>query len=181
MKLFTSPILFIAFLFSACSMSTDQLATEVQQNIKESWEEANIFDEFKIKDLLLANKSGNEYSGILEFDAEGESFKVDIEVIYDGDTFKWNIVDENFLSAVESYEQDDISDSMETKSGFILEDMSMCECMELALENPNVDDTLEGCEWIDLISDEEGEKIALKAMIDCPEIMGQVMAISQIE
>lgn len=181
MKIFISLFLFLAFLFSGCSMSTNQLANEVQQNIKESWEEANIFDEFKITDLLLANKSGNEYSGILEFDADGESFKVDIEVIYDGDTFKWNIVDENFLSAIESYEQDDISDSMETQNSFTTQEMSMCECMELALENPNVDDAPEGCEWIDLISDEEGEKIALKAMIDCPEIMGQVMAISQVE
>tara|TARA_Y100000589_G_scaffold162041_1_gene153965 strand:- start:31181 stop:31669 length:489 start_codon:yes stop_codon:yes gene_type:complete len=162
-------------------MSTNQLAKEVQQNIKESWEEANIFDEFKITDLLLANKSGNEYSGILEFDAEGESFKVDIEVIYDGDTFKWNIVDENFLSAIEAYEQNDISDSLETESDSIIEDLSMCECMELALENPNIDDTPDGCEWIDLISDEEGEKITLKAMIDCPEVMGQVMALSQME
>ena len=34
-----------------------------------------------------------------------------------------------------------------------------CECMEIAVSNPDLDDAPSGCEWLDEISDEEGEKI----------------------
>ena len=49
--------------------------------------------DIEITSFQLVHKQGNEYSGILETTEEGEKFTYSVEVISDGDTFKWEILD----------------------------------------------------------------------------------------
>ena len=64
---------FILMLFFAtsCSLSTNELAEEVKVSMNETWEKEGITG-IKIESFLLAHKGGNEYSGILETNEEGE-------------------------------------------------------------------------------------------------------------
>ena len=84
-------ILFLVFLFS-CKLSTDELADEVKISMNETWKEAGITG-IKIESFMLTHKGGNEYSGILETDEDGESFTYSVDVIYDGENMQWEIAD----------------------------------------------------------------------------------------
>lgn len=50
-------------------------------------------------------------------------------------------------------------------------DLSICDCLEKALNNPELDEPPIGCEWMEEISDAQGEKLMEQAMIDCPDVM----------
>ena len=80
-----------AVLITSCKMSTNDLAKEVEQSMKESEQ----FQEgsFRIKSLILTKKSGNEYNGILETSEPDGDFTYSVEVIYDGDNMTWEIKD----------------------------------------------------------------------------------------
>jgi hypothetical protein len=85
-------ILFSAVLVSSCKLSTEELSEEVKSNMIETWEKEGITG-ISIQSLTLTNKSGNEYSGILETLEDGEPMKYTVEVIYDGENMKWEIVE----------------------------------------------------------------------------------------
>jgi hypothetical protein len=78
------------FMLFSCKLSTGDLAKQVQENMIETWQENGI--DLKItKDLLLVKKSDTEYSGFITLSAEGETEQVTVNVIYDGESFSWQI------------------------------------------------------------------------------------------
>ena len=70
-----------------CSISTEDLAAQVQQDIEKSLAERNI----KVKSFALTKKGGNEYKGILETIEPLGEFTYPVEVIYDGKMFTWEV------------------------------------------------------------------------------------------
>ena len=86
--------LFILMLFFAtsCSLSTNELAEEVKVSMNETWEKEGITG-IKIESFFLTHKGGNECSGILEANEEGEKFKYTVKVIYDGENMQWEIIE----------------------------------------------------------------------------------------
>ncbi len=83
---------FILMLFFAtsCSLSTNELAEEVKISMNETWKNEGVTG-IKIESFLLTHKGGNEYTGILETNEEGEKFKYTVQVIYDGENIQWEI------------------------------------------------------------------------------------------
>ena len=80
------------FFATSCSLSTNELAEEVKVSMNENWEKEGITG-IKIESFILTHKGGNEYSGILETNEEGEIFKYTVEVIYDGENMQWEIIE----------------------------------------------------------------------------------------
>ena len=72
--------------------TSNELAEEVKVSMNETWEKEGITG-IKIESFLLAHKGGNEYSGILETNEEGEKFKYTVKVIYDGENMQWEIIE----------------------------------------------------------------------------------------
>lgn len=83
---------FMAFMLSACSLTTEELTEEVKKNMNES--EFFQKNDIKVVDLKLVHKAGNEYTGILKTKEPGGEFSYDVEVLYDGSTYKWEIKEE---------------------------------------------------------------------------------------
>jgi hypothetical protein len=69
------------------------LSKEVRSSIEETWEKEGITN-IKIESLVVTNKAGNEYVGILETTVEGELHKDDVQVLYDGENLQWKILSE---------------------------------------------------------------------------------------
>jgi len=80
------------FFATSCSLSTNELAEEVKINMQEAWKKEGESG-IKIESFLLTYKGGNEYSGILETNEEGEKSKYSVNVVYDGKNFTWKIVE----------------------------------------------------------------------------------------
>jgi len=74
-------------LLTACSVSTEDLAKDVQASMEEKFKGENI----TIKSFMLTHKGGNEYKGILETKEPNGEFVYSVEVIYDGKAFSWEI------------------------------------------------------------------------------------------
>jgi len=75
-----------AFAFG-CSLSTEDLSSQVQADMEKTLAERDI----KIKSFGLTKKGGNEYKGILETIEPFGEFTYTVEVIYDGNMFAWEI------------------------------------------------------------------------------------------
>ena len=113
-------LLISALLIFACSMSTEELEQEVLESIKQELAENSMFEDAEIVDFGLVHKGGNEYKGILELIIknpvanlvpdwseqvnqnplfkelginENIQFTRTVEVVYDGETFTWEIKD----------------------------------------------------------------------------------------
>tara|TARA_B100000524_G_scaffold219296_1_gene115422 strand:- start:1307 stop:1666 length:360 start_codon:yes stop_codon:yes gene_type:complete len=54
-------------------------------------------------------------------------------------------------------------------------DKSFCDCMEIASNDPEMEEAPAGCEWIDELTDEEGEKALRAALDDCPDNLPEGM------
>lgn len=86
-------LVFAATLFTACGkLSTEQLAEEVKKNMIES-------PEFKekgitVKEFTLVHKADNEYNGMLRTKEPNGEFDYTVEVIYDGDSFSWKVLEQ---------------------------------------------------------------------------------------
>ena len=92
-KNLSKSLVILMLLFStSCSLSTNDLAKEVQISIQETWKNEGV-EGVKIESFLLTHKGGNEYSGILETNEEGEKFKYTVQVIYDGENMQWEIIE----------------------------------------------------------------------------------------
>jgi len=76
-------------LFS-CKLSTGQLAKEVQNSMVEAWKEGNA-NVRVTKDLTLVKIADTVYSGLMTVSAGGETEQISVSVIYDGDSFVWEI------------------------------------------------------------------------------------------
>lgn len=85
-------LMIIALSLSSCRMSTNELAEKVKISMQETWSKEDVTG-IKIENFTLTHKGGNEYSGLLETDENGENFKYTVEVIYDGENMKWEIID----------------------------------------------------------------------------------------
>lgn len=79
----------------SCGRSTEELTKEVQKSMETEFEKNPNFI-VKIRSFSLIKKNNTEYSGILETDEsykENPNVKVEgkynVEVITDGDNFKW--------------------------------------------------------------------------------------------
>jgi len=88
--IFLTVIIFTSIIITSCSLSTNDLAKEVEKSMKES-------EQFKtksiaIKSLILTKKLGNEYSGVLETSEPNGAFTYSVEVIYDGNNMTWKII-----------------------------------------------------------------------------------------
>jgi hypothetical protein len=82
-------VLALGLVLMGCGRSTESLAKEVQASIEETWEEQGL--DIKIENFSLVKKSANEYRGLLEASADGETEKLTINVTIDNDTFMWEI------------------------------------------------------------------------------------------
>lgn len=71
--------------------STEDLAKEVRGLIKEKFAKDPSTAGIALGDLTLVSRGGNDYRGILEVSAEGESAELVVEVSYDGETLIWEI------------------------------------------------------------------------------------------
>ena len=106
-KLIYLPILLIYF---SCGLSTEELRLEVKNSILETLDGDPDFEGVKVVDLSLIHKAGNEYVGILDviepntfaeawntllqvdaLNEQGINVKYDVEVIYDGVSFIWEL------------------------------------------------------------------------------------------
>jgi len=77
-------------MLTSCKLSNDQLAREIEQNMLETWRKEGL--DWRIaKKLLLTHKSNNQYSGIMTLAVDGEATQVIVDVVYDGDSFQWQI------------------------------------------------------------------------------------------
>ena len=88
---FLAVMIFSSIIFTSCSLSTNDLAKEVEKSMKES--EQFKANSIEIKSLILTKKSGNEYNGILETTEPNGAFTYSVEVIYDGNNMTWKIID----------------------------------------------------------------------------------------
>ncbi len=86
---FFGAVLFASIFLVSCKLSTDELAKEVEKNMSESQQFKE--NSIKIKSLILTNKSGNEYDGVLYTAEPNGEFTYKVEVIYDGDNMTWEI------------------------------------------------------------------------------------------
>ena len=92
-KFLSKSVFILMLLFvTSCSLSTNELAEEVKTSMQETWKKEGVTG-IKIESFLLTHKGGNEYSGILETNEEGEKFKYTVEVIYDCENMQWEIIE----------------------------------------------------------------------------------------
>ena len=86
-------IIFVSILAASCSssLSTNELAEEVETLIREEMKERGVDGDIEIISFMLIHKEGNEYSGVIKIKEEGEIFTSNVDVIYDGKNIKWEI------------------------------------------------------------------------------------------
>jgi maltose-binding protein MalE len=72
-------------------LSTEELASQVQSNIEETWASDPDLAGAKITSFTLVHKEGKEYKGVLEATHDKESVTLSVDVTYDGESFMWEI------------------------------------------------------------------------------------------
>ena len=104
---------FILVIFYACGISTEELQKEVKESIIDTLKEDPDYKGVEVIDLSLIHKEGNEYIGILNvlepntfaeawnellqvnaLDEKGIEAQYNVDVIYDGQAFMWEIMKE---------------------------------------------------------------------------------------
>ena len=87
-------LLFISLFIFSCHDLTDtqELSLWVKQSIIQEWEK-EIAGEYEIIDFNLVHQAGKEYKGLLSVIdySNNERFSYIVKVIYDGDSFIWEI------------------------------------------------------------------------------------------
>ena len=106
-------LLFIPLVLG-CGLSTEELAKQIEESMVETFAESDDWVDVELVDFSLVHKGGNEYKGIVELIVENpvadlfnNAFENDyvelkknievsypVEVIYDGNTFTWEIITE---------------------------------------------------------------------------------------
>ena len=101
----------MCFLVFACdTLTTEELAQEVKQNMIEHFAESDDWVDVKLVDFSLVHKGGNEYKGIVDLVVENPvadlfnnlseqeilnkniEMTYSVEVIYDGEMYSWEII-----------------------------------------------------------------------------------------
>lgn len=72
-------------------MSTADLQTQVEESIRAKLAKEPATAEIQVKLLALVHKNGNQYEGIVEISAGGETKQFTVDVTYDGKQFMWQI------------------------------------------------------------------------------------------
>lgn len=87
-------LILIATFLTGCPnmVSTEDLAEEVEQHIRETWATDPNLKTAKIKSFSLVHKGGKQYSGVLEASHYGQNLNLSVDVVYDGERFIWKIV-----------------------------------------------------------------------------------------
>ena len=89
-RLLSVSLVFVAsFFFFSCRASTDQLSEEVKASMEEHFRGEGI----TIKSLVLVHEGGNKYDGVLETSEAGGDFTYDVDVVFDGSNFSWEVVE----------------------------------------------------------------------------------------
>jgi hypothetical protein len=82
----------VSLIAAGCgSASSEDLAKEVRAEIIKKFASDPETAGIKVGELALVHRGGNDYRGILEVTAEGESEQLSVEVTYDGETILWQI------------------------------------------------------------------------------------------
>ena len=58
------------------------------------------------------------------------------------------------------------------------EKLSLCDCLKMIVENPELKgktDPPKGCEWLLDLDEEEGQKLFMNAMTECPGLVQSLM------
>ena len=103
-------LLFIPLVFGCDTLTTEELAKEVKQNMIEHFAESDDWVDVKLVDFSLVHKGGNEYKGIVDLVVENPvadlfnnlseqeilnkniEMTYSVEVIYDGEMYSWEII-----------------------------------------------------------------------------------------
>jgi Mn2+/Fe2+ NRAMP family transporter len=81
----------VAICVSSCSLTTEQLAKQVQTNMIEHFQkEYDMILTVKVP-LMLVHKGGNDYRGVVTFSYDDETEQVTVNVTYDGKVFVWEV------------------------------------------------------------------------------------------
>jgi len=75
---------------SACRKSTSELTKTVQESMVQKFNEKGV-GSIAIRSLILTEKGGNEYSGVLETSEPNGNFTYSVIVDYDGENLTWKI------------------------------------------------------------------------------------------
>ena len=86
-KLFLIAI--IAFSLHSCRMGVNRLTYEVQEDIQQTYNEENLG--IIVNSLILTHEEGNSYTGILETSEPDGDFSYYVDVVYDGNSFIWEV------------------------------------------------------------------------------------------
>lgn len=85
-------VLLTGFLvFGSPKVGIDELRTEVQANIAQTFAKDPQYSNVRVEDFQLVHKSGNQYEGLLKVSQSGESAELAVNVTYDGERFMWQV------------------------------------------------------------------------------------------
>ena len=82
-------ITLLLFIFQGCSLGINQLTSEVQQDIQNTYNQEQLG--IKVTSLVLTHEEGNYYAGVLETSEPDGEYVYNVEVIYDGNSFIWEV------------------------------------------------------------------------------------------
>lgn len=92
MKKFLFAIAISALLLSCQKLTTSQLNREVRKSMRETFiKEGQIG--VSIVNLTLVHEEGNYYTGVVRLRYDGGTYEHAVNVVYDGDSFAWEILD----------------------------------------------------------------------------------------
>ena len=86
-KLFYITLLLL--IFQGCSLGINQLTSEVKQDIQNTYNQEQLG--ITVKSLVLTHEEGNYYAGVLETSEPDGEYVYNVEVIYDGNSFIWEV------------------------------------------------------------------------------------------
>jgi len=72
----------------SCRISTEELARQVQEAMVERWVGEGR-DIRVVNGLVLVSRGGNDHTGLITLSYWGESFDLEVEVVFDGRNFIW--------------------------------------------------------------------------------------------
>lgn len=76
---------------SSSSLSTPELRSEVESNIRDTWAKKPELRSARIRRFTIVHRGGNQYDGLLEATIEGEEVILGVDITYDRSGFMWQI------------------------------------------------------------------------------------------
>ena len=74
-------------------ISTGELAKQIQSQIEETWAAEPKTATIRITSFTLVHKGGQQYRGLLGVTRDGVSASLGVDVIFDGESFLWEVTD----------------------------------------------------------------------------------------